>query len=1322
MKLRAGSYILMLCLLKTTQLVFGQCSYIGPENIPPASTRYFGLEVSGATNGDLSDPGQGVCAVLIDFSHPFIGDLIIRLISPDGDIVELTGPSGVSGFTNLTRWNISFLPCADQADPDPGFNPVWNNLQPWGIFGNFQGSYYPHSGCLEDFDSGPVNGTWQLEVINQSPFNTGVLREFSVFFCDPSGLDCFVCLAKGGTIDTDRLEFCEGDDELRMDVNISFVGLRPNPQDYRYMYLLGDASGYLIDSLDIPDLRGRSAGIYQLCGISLLHGEQDSIPAPDGNALISVLRDTLRSNQPPFCGAISSNCLQIVIHELPDTVVLVSAICEGDSVLVGGEVFRRPGTYTTDLLTASGCDSTVVLDLSVFGLTAVPNVPDSVSCENGSVALFLESLVTDFPGDSLHYYWLNVAGDTLSNEGILQPTLPGDYRLVLTGRYGELECTHLFHWHVEQKLLDHIPEISLPVSVCRGSIFGATVSQPAGTGAYTWTVSGAELIEGQGSSSVLIGGIDADLVRICATLEDTCYVPVEVCREVIVSETPTLRMMYDSIVCGLSTAVYIEQSEGMGIFSVVSGPGTIVRSDWNADHFILAVDQPGFYTLLYEESFAACEFTSLLRIRFVDLSDFAVELLADTICAGQLLSAVVHLPETGTYGFEMWIDGQLAGVFAGQADQDTIRLNVAPGAHWLEIPYVSFEGGQGCTEQAMLRIPFYVYPVPVIDDIEPLSVCNADFEGTPPVLDLSGPFADVEGMLSISNPAGIGAGSMPVLDFTGVLPGSYMFPFELDYSRGLCLPVTGAILVTVRDCSCPLLQLSVRDTAICTDARIDLSALLVAAPGDWRVGAAPVGHTLSPVTGPELDFSGQPGGIYELIYTLHEQKDGCRSADTLIVDLAETTDPGDLICPDIRFCAGDEGVLELMDCWSDLHSQARIFPLAEDGLPAASYDPESGRLQKDLLDRGDYRFTLVLEQPVRCLLDADTLFVRVGGAYPLDLGSDILLGCTVRSVDLGEGLPDPAGYIYSWSVLDGGWQFADPAARSQHVGRAGVIALLLTDKVYGCMSWDTLTVDEIDHPIDSVTLTVRGPACPGGRNGSIQIAQIWGGTAPFVFRLNHQPPTTQQQFNNLPPGSYTLLVTDALGCTAEVAAQLTEAQMFGLDIGPDLFIIPGQGVDISWTTGLPQQEWESWYWSVSGRDTCSGCMNLSIAPQITVPVVLTLQSVGGCLYRDTMWIYTDQVPPIFVPTAFSPNADGINDVLEIFVGDTYMEVQDWRIFDRWGNLVYSSGPFIPVREKRTWDGTFYQRPLLPGVYAYLLTYRMTSGDIRTQSGEVLLIR
>ncbi len=1322
MKLRVGVYILLLCLLKTTQAVFGQCSYVGPENVPPASTRYFGLEVSGATNGDLSDPGQGVCAVLIDFSHPFIGDLVIRLISPDSDIVELTGPTGVSGFTNLTRWNISFLPCADQADPDPGFNPVWNNLQPWGIFGNFQGSYYPHSGCLEDFDSGPVNGTWQLEVINQSAFNTAVLREFSVFFCDPSGLDCFVCLAKGGTIDTERLEFCEGDDELRMDVNISFVGLRPNPQDYRYMYLLGDASGYLIDSMDIPDLRDRTAGIYQLCGISLLHGEQDSIPVPDGSALITTLRDTLRSNLPPFCGAVSSNCLRIVIHELPDTVVSVAAICEGDSVEVGGEVFRQPGMYTVDLVTGVGCDSTVVLQLSVFGLAASPNVPDTVSCENGSVSLFLENLVTGFHRDSLHYYWLNASGDTLSHEPVFGADQPGDYRLVLVGRHGPLECTYQFHWQVEQKLLDHIPAISLPVSVCRGSIFGASVSQPAGTEVYTWRVSGAELIEGQGSSSVLIGGINADIVLICATLQDTCYLPVEVCSQVTVSETPTLRMEYDSIVCGLATDVHIDQSEGLGVFSVISGPGSVVRSDWDTDHFILAVDQPGFYTLLYEESFAACEFTSLLRIRFIDLSGVALELLADTICADQPLTAVIHLPETGSYGFDLWIDGQLAGSFTGQADEDTIRLNVTPGAHWLEIPFVAFEGGQGCREQVMLRLPFYVYPVPLIDDIESLSVCNADFEGVPPVLDLSGPFAGVEGRLSISNPAGIGSGQMPVLDFTGVPPGDYAFPFELDYSGELCPPVAGVIIVTVKDCSCPLLQLNVRDTAICAGTELDLSAILVASPGDWRVGVAPAGHTLSPVTGQALDFSAQPAGIYELIYTLHEQKEGCRFDDTLIVDLAETVDPGDLVCSDIRFCAGDEGALELLDCWSDLHSQARLSPLAGDGLPVASYDPQSGRLQKGLVEPGVYRFTLVMGQAVRCLLDTDTLYVRVGGAYPLDLGADILLGCTVRSVDLGEGLPDPGSYVYRWSVLDGGWQFADPTARLQRVDRAGAIELLLTDNVYGCTSRDTVFVNEIDHPIDSVTLSARGPACPGGRNGVIQVAHIWGGTAPFTFRLNHQPPTTQQQFTNLPPGSYTLLVTDALGCTAEAAVQLADAQMFGLDIGPDLFVIPGQPVDISWTTDLPRQDWDSWYWSVSGRDTCSGCMNMTLAPQATVPVVLTLQSAGGCLYRDTMWIYTDQVPPIFVPTAFSPNGDGINDILEIFVGDTYMEVQDWRIFDRWGNLVYSSGPFVPVEEKRGWDGTFYQRPVLPGVYAYLLTYRITSGDIRAQGGEVLLIR
>ena len=106
------------------------------------------------------------------------------LTSPGGQQVTLIGPNvSTFGFTGPFPWEITFLPCGDVVSPDPGFNPTWDNDQPWALGAMYDGSYYPFLGCLEDFNTGTVDGVWTLTVVNNSPVNTAEIIDFSVIFC-----------------------------------------------------------------------------------------------------------------------------------------------------------------------------------------------------------------------------------------------------------------------------------------------------------------------------------------------------------------------------------------------------------------------------------------------------------------------------------------------------------------------------------------------------------------------------------------------------------------------------------------------------------------------------------------------------------------------------------------------------------------------------------------------------------------------------------------------------------------------------------------------------------------------------------------------------------------------------------------------------------------------------------------------------------------------------------------------------------------------------------------------------------------------------------
>ena len=131
-----------------------------------------------------------------------------------------------------------------------------------------------------------------------------------------------------------------------------------------------------------------------------------------------------------------------------------------------------------------------------------------------------------------------------------------------------------------------------------------------------------------------------------------------------------------------------------------------------------------------------------------------------------------------------------------------------------------------------------------------------------------------------------------------------------------------------------------------------------------------------------------------------------------------------------------------------------------------------------------------------------------------------------------------------------------------------------------------------------------------------------------------------------------------------------------------------------------------------------------IAQENTTIKVAVIDSVG-CVGTSTLEL---QVPPtsVYVPTAFSPNADNINDVLDIYTSRNVAEVR-LQVFSRTGNLVFDDllSPIAPTQQGlvwRGWDGTFNGKRLQPQVLVTQVWYRAIRGEWETVAGDVVLVR
>jgi gliding motility-associated-like protein len=343
--------------------------------INPNSTHIFTIQIADVVNDDLADPDQGICGVEIEFVHQFSKKMELWITSPDGTTVQLIGPNapGANAFTFFARWDISFVPCADAAVPDLGYAAQWNNNQVLNFVsgGQYTGSYYPFMGCLEDFNSGPVNGEWTITVVNDpSEFYGGAIVDFRLIFCDDRGIDC--CFADAGFFTPVPNEtLCQGAQALNFSLLPAYIGRRPDSLQYGYLYAIA-TDGVLTHLDTLADLRAFPPGNYEICGLAYERADTNSLPVPDGVLLLDSLRSDLASFYPSFCGELTPACATVTIFALPDTTFLNETICYADTFFVGSTAYFSNGVFVETLQGLGGCDSIVQLELAVRPLPFTP--------------------------------------------------------------------------------------------------------------------------------------------------------------------------------------------------------------------------------------------------------------------------------------------------------------------------------------------------------------------------------------------------------------------------------------------------------------------------------------------------------------------------------------------------------------------------------------------------------------------------------------------------------------------------------------------------------------------------------------------------------------------------------------------------------------------------------------------------------------------------------------------------------------------------------------------------------------------------------------
>jgi gliding motility-associated-like protein len=150
----------------------------------------------------------------------------------------------------------------------------------------------------------------------------------------------------------------------------------------------------------------------------------------------------------------------------------------------------------------------------------------------------------------------------------------------------------------------------------------------------------------------------------------------------------------------------------------------------------------------------------------------------------------------------------------------------------------------------------------------------------------------------------------------------------------------------------------------------------------------------------------------------------------------------------------------------------------------------------------------------------------------------------------------------------------------------------------------------------------------------------------------------------------------------------------------------------SYTTGGLYYNWTP---NIGLSNSAQGIIQAS--PQVTTSYTVQVTNGLGCKDYDTILVKVEKIcGEVFIPTAFSPNNDGINDYAKVLNNDCIKSMA-FSIIDRWGTRVfYSEDP------KKYWDGTFKGKEMDAGVFIYYFDGILIDDTEVNLKGNITLIR
>jgi gliding motility-associated-like protein len=203
--------------------------------------------------------------------------------------------------------------------------------------------------------------------------------------------------------------------------------------------------------------------------------------------------------------------------------------------------------------------------------------------------------------------------------------------------------------------------------------------------------------------------------------------------------------------------------------------------------------------------------------------------------------------------------------------------------------------------------------------------------------------------------------------------------------------------------------------------------------------------------------------------------------------------------------------------------------------------------------------------------------------------------------------------------------------------------------------------------------------------------------------------------------SYRVVGFDGFNCFTDTAFVIVAVGNFPtVNLGPDLTLATGtiHPLNSNITNGPIAQ----WLWQPSTDLSCSSCPLPLVTIKKDITYTVLVKTPYGCTATDTISFKTFcESAQVFIPNAFTPDGDGINDVLMVR-GKGIASVKNFRIFNRWGELVFERSNFSPNIVSFGWDGRIKGVVGPPDVFVYTAEVICENGTSYVYKGNTSIIK